>query len=77
MLHGEIAQKCGELRRAHLARVALAVKQDEAPDPLHIRLFSADAVVPNPDHLAHLVQQPRRVPASQRHKRPSLARSLE
>jgi hypothetical protein len=67
--HGQIAQKRSELRRAHLARVALAVKQDETPDPLHVRFFGTDAVVPSPDHLADLVQQSRRIPAGHRHKR--------
>jgi hypothetical protein len=62
-LRREIAQKRGELRCAHLSRVALAVKQDEAPDPLHICLLGTDAVVPKPDHLAHLIEQARGIPA--------------
>ena len=72
MLQGQIAQKRGELRRAHLARVALVVKQDEPPDPLHISLLGTDAVVPHPDHFTHLVQQARWISGRQRHGVPPL-----
>src|SRR5688572_7174281 len=68
VLYGEIAQKRSQLRRAHLPRVALAVKQNEPPDPLHVRLFGTDAVVPHPNQLAYLVQQTRRILARRRHK---------
>ncbi len=42
-----------DLRRAHFAGVMLAVEQDVAADPVHVRVFSADGVVFEADGLAH------------------------
>jgi hypothetical protein len=37
----------------------LGVKQNEAPDPVHVTLISAYAVLLVAQHIAHLVQEPR------------------
>src|SRR3546814_10795515 len=41
--------------------MALAVGQDETPDPAHIRLLRTQAVVLHPQPLPHLVEQLRRL----------------
>ena len=46
-LNGQMTQERSELRGPHVARVSLAVKEDEAPDPLHVRLLRAEAVMPH------------------------------
>jgi hypothetical protein len=47
------------LRFAHRFRVAPAVEDDVALDPVHIRFLRAPAVVTNPDRLVHPLQQAR------------------
>jgi hypothetical protein len=49
-----------DLSRAHLLRMALAVKEDEASRPIYIRLLGADCRLPNPDGVAQAVEQARR-----------------
>ena len=46
--------------RAHLARVAAAVLDDQASHPARIRLLGPDAVVFEPHPVAQLVEKPRR-----------------
>lgn len=57
-LGGQGGKKRLDLRRAHVDRVALAVEQDEALDPVAIGLLGAQAVVTGADGRAHLVEQP-------------------
>jgi len=33
------------------------MKQDEAPDPLHVGFFSSDALVPGANGQAHLIKK--------------------
>jgi hypothetical protein len=54
----QIAEKGAQLNRPHVAWVTLTVKEDEASDPLQIRLLGSDAVVTQADHFAYLVEQP-------------------
>lgn len=54
--YSKIAQKGCYLGGAHVTRVAFVVEQDEASDPLQIRLLGADAVVTEADHFAYLIQ---------------------
>ena len=46
-----------DLGRPHVARMPLAVVQDETPNPLNILRFRADAVILGANPLAHLVEQ--------------------
>ena len=50
-------QERGDLDLAHGVRVTLAVKNDELPDPVHIRLFDPDALMPHPQRPAHFFQK--------------------
>ena len=52
-----MCQKRLDLSRPHIPEMALVVKQDEAPAPLQILCFGADAVMLQADLAAHLVQQ--------------------
>ena len=54
----ETGEKPGNLRLAHLCRMALVVKEDEPLDPADIRFLCHVAIVPGPDCLADLVEQP-------------------
>jgi hypothetical protein len=56
---GERAHVAGDLLHPHVARVALAVEQDEATDPAYVRFLRPPAVVARTDRRAHLVEQPR------------------
>jgi len=53
----EVRQKRLHLGRPHVARMLLAVKQDEAPNPLNVLRFRPDAVMLDPNSLAHLIEQ--------------------
>jgi len=64
--HGEVVQEVANLGAAKLPRVPLPVEQDEAPDPVHIGLLGAEAVVPHPDRRSNLVEKPRRAQRSRR-----------
>lgn len=55
----KIAQEGCDFSRTHLTRVTLVVEEDEAADPLQIRLLGSDAVVTQADHFAYLIQHPR------------------
>src|SRR3546814_6807423 len=60
-LRGQHGQERLNLPLPHLPRMALAVGQDETPDPAHIRLLRTQAVVLHPQPLPHLVEQLRRL----------------
>src|SRR5690606_12930685 len=49
------------LPRAQLLRMALAIGQDETPDPAGIGLLGTDAVMPEADPLPDLIKQSRRL----------------
>lgn len=55
----EVGQEIRYLRLGHVRRVSLAVKQDEAPRPMDVRLFGADAEVSDADRLPELGQEGR------------------
>ena len=59
-LHRQIAEECLNLCGPHLFGMPLAVEENEAPRPVRIGLFGADAVVQRPDPDTHLVQEPGR-----------------
>lgn len=67
-----------DLAPAHLARMLLAVKEDEAPDPMRTGVLGAQAVMPDPQALPGLVGQhwrwhdslPRQVPLPYEHSVP-------
>ena len=52
----DVVEERGHLRRAHLPRVALPEKMYKAPDPMHVALFRAQAVVPPPDRITHALE---------------------
>jgi hypothetical protein len=54
-----VVEKSGDLHGAQLARVALAMKMDETPDPVNIGLLRADAVMLEPDSIPHGLKQAR------------------
>jgi hypothetical protein len=57
-LRGEPAQESRHLSRAHLARMPLLVEENEAADPVPVRLLGAPAVMPRAYHLAKALDQP-------------------
>ncbi len=69
-IHGKMGKKSGDFPLAHVKRMAHAVKKDKAFDPLEVRRFSANTVVPKPKRIANLIEQTRFIP------RCFLARSL-
>jgi len=52
-----MAQESLYLGRAHVLRVTLVMKQDEAPRPVYVGLFCTDAVVPRAQVGAQAIQQ--------------------
>jgi hypothetical protein len=56
-LHGQVGQEPLDLRFAHFLGVPLAMKQDVAPDPIHVGLLGADAVVLEADFCTNLIEQ--------------------
>ena len=56
-LHRRITEECLDLCGPHLFGMPLAVEENEAPRPVRIGLFGADAVVQRPDPATHLVQE--------------------
>lgn len=53
----KVRQERRHLHRPHVGRVTLAVKKDEALDPMDITLLGAIAVVAAADRIPHLVQE--------------------
>jgi hypothetical protein len=41
----------------HLTGMPFAVKENEAADPIYIRLFGANAVMPQAHYITHLLEQ--------------------
>jgi len=54
----EMRQESLDLGFAHIARMALVVKQHEAPDPVHVGVLGPHAVVLSAGDLAYLLEQP-------------------
>ena len=52
-----MAQKLGDFHFTHLFRVLSPVKEDKAPNPIHIRFFGSDAVMLYPQVPAYPVEQ--------------------
>jgi hypothetical protein len=59
-LHRQVRQESVDLRRPHLLRVALAVEEDEPPDPADVGLLRPPTVMAHPRRLPHPVEQARR-----------------
>jgi len=55
--HRKMAQELFHLRRTHVLRLSLMVEQNEALDPVQIRLLGAKAVMTQPNSVPHLFQQ--------------------
>ena len=53
----QAGQKLPNFNYTKLLRMAFAIDKNEAPYPAHIRLLRSQAVVPDPDMLADLIQQ--------------------
>lgn len=57
-LDGQVGQERFQLGDAHLPGMALAVEEDESPDPIDVGIFRPDAVMQDADPIPHLVEQP-------------------
>ncbi len=64
-IHRQMGQECLHLGRAHLRWMPLAMKQNEAPDPIDIRLLSSQGVVFDPQPITYLIRQTRLLHGSQ------------
>lgn len=58
---GARGQELRHFGRVHLPGMAPAVMNDEAPDPVDVRLLRPRAQMPRPNGVAHPVEQPRRL----------------
>jgi hypothetical protein len=56
-IHRQVRQEGLDLRCAHLVGMALAMKEDEPPDPVDISIFGADGIVFEADGIAHPIQE--------------------
>jgi hypothetical protein len=56
-LGGQVREEGGYLGCSHLLRVADAVEEDVAPDPVDVSLLGAVAVMAHAQQLAYLVEQ--------------------
>jgi hypothetical protein len=56
-MHRQVRQELLDLGSGQVARMALAVEEDELPGPVQVTRFRARRVVTHPQDLAHLVQQ--------------------
>ena len=56
-----IANRFGDVLGTHLGRVAFVVEEDEAPDPIRVRLLGAQAQVAHPGDGADVVEELRLV----------------
>jgi hypothetical protein len=56
---GEVRQELLDVGRAEFRRMAIAMKSNEAFDPVDVHFLGANAVVFDPDAGADLVEQPR------------------
>lgn len=57
LLHGQVREEGLDFGRAHVLRVALVMKEDEALDPMDVGLLGARGVVLAANGLADLVEQ--------------------
>jgi hypothetical protein len=57
-LHRQVRQELLDFGRAQLARMPLAVEQDELPGPVEVARLGSRRVMPHPEHLTLLVEQP-------------------
>ena len=57
LLCGEMREECDNLLLAHLTRVALAMEQNEAPNPVQISLLGTQTIAPRPHKSAELIEQ--------------------
>lgn len=55
--HRQVRQKTPDMEGAQFLRVAFAVEQDVALDPIHVSLLGADTVVLEAANVAHLIQK--------------------
>jgi hypothetical protein len=55
-IHGQMGEKGFDFRRAHLARMTLAVEENETSDPIDVGFFGADGVVLESDGVSYLVE---------------------
>ena len=51
-----MGEKGFDFRRAHLARMTLAVEENETFDPIDVGFFGADGVVLESDGVSYLVE---------------------
>jgi hypothetical protein len=58
-IDSQVSQKRFDVRTRQIRRMAIAMKANEAFDPVDIRLLGAQAVVLEADPVANLVDQPR------------------
>jgi hypothetical protein len=58
-LHREMAQERRDLGRSHLRRMPLTVEEDEAPDPVDVRLLGPRAAVAQPKRDPDPIEQAR------------------
>jgi hypothetical protein len=56
-IHGQVGQERFNLSVAHVFRMALVVKQDEARDPIHIGFFGTEGIMLEAQSITHLVEQ--------------------
>ena len=57
LFDGQMGEERFDFGRPHLVRVAFAMEQDKAPDPVHGGVFGADGVVLKAQGVADLVEQ--------------------
>lgn len=57
LVHSQMRQELVDFRLTHLRRVTLPVEEDEPPDPGHVGLLSARAVMSGTDGLADSVEE--------------------
>jgi hypothetical protein len=62
--NGEVGEKRLDLRRSQSCRVTLAVKPDEAFNPIGIRLLGSDALVLETDLVPNTIEQTRWISVS-------------
>ena len=52
---GQMGEESFDLCATHLPGMLLVMKEDKAPDPVHVGLFGMDGVMLEPDDLTHLI----------------------
>jgi len=59
-LPGKVVEKSRDPGLAKITRMPFVVEVDEVFDPVDIGILGAQAVMPSPDEVPHLIEQPRR-----------------